>query len=265
MSTQATDSAAQQPGPATQEVPPPRAPAVVFSNQTQAAMKYKDEGGALLKEGQLGKAISRYQLCRMNAKQAAEEKTKAEVALERQQAAVAAAQKKAQAEASGEEAHGHSHSHEGHGHSHGDVPCSGDHGTTAPPPQQQGDPMASIMGAFGGAGGSHPDEEIIACRSLYLASLNNITHCFLQKGDFGKAIETATEAIRFDPTCGKAYYRRGVAWVMKGNAASGIPDLEQALKLSPGDAAVLEKLAWAKERLEAEKRTEKAVFSKLFA
>jgi tetratricopeptide (TPR) repeat protein len=239
---------------------------VEFSNQTKAAMKYKDEGGDLLKEGQLGKAIFKYQLCRMNTQQAALEKTKAEVALEQQQAAAAATRRKAQPEAGAEgETHGHSHSHDGHGHSHGDTPCSGDHGAAASTPPQSDDPMANIMGAFGGGGGSHSDEEILASRTLYLASLNNITHCFIQKGDFGKAIETATDAIRFDPNCGKAYYRRGVAWVMKGNASKGIADLEHALKLSPGDAAVLEKLGWAKERLEAENRTEKAVFSKLFA
>lgn len=38
-----------------------------------------------------------------------------------------------------------------------------------------------------------------------------------QKGDYDKAIEDYTEAVRLDPTLAVAYYNRGLSWKAKGD------------------------------------------------
>ena len=241
-----------------------------ISNQTQAAQKYKEEGTKLLGEGAIGKAIAKYQLCRMNVQQTAIQKTKAE-----QEAAKAAPPPpppKPEGEENGEEGQPPAESEENLPVVNGkkvtpEMMAKAKEMAAQMQQQQQAggqDPM-SMLSAFGGGGGSQSDEEILLCRGLYLASLNNLTHCFIQKSEFTKAVEVATEAINFDPKCVKAYYRRGVAWTSKGNAEKGIPDFEKALELAPGDAAASEKLAWAKQCLIDEKKKEKAAFSKMFS
>ena len=127
-----------------------------------------------------------------------------------------------------------------------------------------GDPMA-MMGAMGGGGQSNnSDDEIRLCRHLYLASLNNLAHCFMQKEQFTQCVEVATDAITFDPKCSKAYYRRGVAWTKKGNATKGSADLQTALDLNPGDAGIVEMLNWSKSMIEQEKVNEKKAMARMF-
>lgn len=109
------------------------------------------------------------------------------------------------------------------------------------------------------------DEEILMCRTLVMACLNNVVHCYMLKGNYAKAITYATDALTFEPTCAKAYYRRGISFAMRGDTGRGIEDLKRALRLCPGDPAVAEKLSWAQARLEEEGAAKKAAYSKLFA
>jgi tetratricopeptide (TPR) repeat protein len=59
---------------------------------------------------------------------------------------------------------------------------------------------------------------------------------YLQKGDYGKAIEDCDQAIRLDPQLAKAYNNRGLAHLQKRDFERAIIDFNHAIRLDPGDA-----------------------------
>lgn len=62
----------------------------------------------------------------------------------------------------------------------------------------------------------------------------------------------------------KAYYRRALARAGQKDDESAAADLESALELAPGDAAVTKELAAVKKRAAEQAKKEKAAYKKFF-
>ena len=62
----------------------------------------------------------------------------------------------------------------------------------------------------------------------------------------------------------KAYYRRAVARVGLKEDEVAVKDLEAALKLAPGDAAITKELNGVKKKAAEQARKEKAAYKKFF-
>lgn len=75
-------------------------------------------------------------------------------------------------------------------------------------------------------------------RTLRLSCLLNSALCFNKIGKHDSAVGECAEALTIDPRSLKAYYRRGQAYVAKGDLERGVGDLMRANKLSPGDETV---------------------------
>ena len=52
----------------------------------------------------------------------------------------------------------------------------------------------------------------------------------MRNGDYDEAIADCTEAIRLDPKCAEAYYRRGVVYDWKGESDKANADFAEAKK-----------------------------------
>lgn len=66
--------------------------------------------------------------------------------------------------------------------------------------------------------------------------LKNQGRDHLQRGDFHRAIEASSEAIRINPEFADAYYNRGLAYHNLGQYQKAIEDLSEASRLNPQDA-----------------------------
>ncbi|OAL02120.1 hypothetical protein IQ06DRAFT_335106 [Phaeosphaeriaceae sp. SRC1lsM3a] len=97
---------------------------------------------------------------------------------------------------------------------------------------------------------------------LNLALLQN------KKARYAEAMESAGKALDLegisDKDKAKAYFRRGQAKVGKKSDESAVEDLNQALKLAPGDAAIVKELEGAKKRVAVRKEKEKKAYKNAF-
>lgn len=97
---------------------------------------------------------------------------------------------------------------------------------------------------------------------------NNSALMQIKTSDFEGAIKSASNAIDTegvsDEQKGKAYFRRGLAYSSKKNEDKAIADLEQALKLVPGDPAITKELAAIKRKAAEHAKKEKAAYKKFF-
>lgn len=100
--------------------------------------------------------------------------------------------------------------------------------------------------------------------SVYLnaALLQNKT------GAYAEAAESATKALETEGISekdqAKALFRRGQAKVGKKNDEDAVGDLEEALKLAPGDSAITRELEAAKKRVKDRKDREKKAYKNAF-
>lgn len=81
----------------------------------------------------------------------------------------------------------------------------------------------------------------------------------------GYALETADAAKAKDADRAKAYYRRAVAEVGVKEEDEALKDLEAALKLAPGDAAISNEMARVKKIISDAEKKEKAAMKKFFS
>ncbi|CAN6621766.1 peptidyl-prolyl cis-trans isomerase Cpr6p [Trichomonascus vanleenenianus] len=101
-------------------------------------------------------------------------------------------------------------------------------------------------------------------------SLNlNIALLALQVGQYEDAIKASTFALGIesinDQEKAKALFRRGSAYGKNKNDEGAIADLEEALKLVPGDLAISRELNNCNARLQKKRQSEKAAYSKFFS
>jgi len=76
----------------------------------------------------------------------------------------------------------------------------------------------------------------------YALAYTYLGSAYYFKGDYDRAIENHTQAIRLNPNLTLAYYRRGVNYKMKRDYNRAIADLETALWLDPDDAYAKQEL-----------------------
>ena len=81
----------------------------------------------------------------------------------------------------------------------------------------------------------------------------------------GYALETAVAANVKNADKAKAYYRRAIALAGLKEEDSALKDLDQALKLAPGDAAITAEIAKVKKVLQDQEKKEKAAMKKFFS
>lgn len=85
---------------------------------------------------------------------------------------------------------------------------------------------------------------------------------------FEDALDSATRAIEIEGIAAvdkaKAYYRRALAKVSLKDDDQAIVDLEEALKLAPGEPSIIKELGVVKKRVADKVKKEKAVYKKFF-
>jgi peptidyl-prolyl isomerase D len=115
-----------------------------------------------------------------------------------------------------------------------------------------------------------PSEELGGTMAgLRFTLLSNAALMQVREGSWVPAIRTATAALAVEgqPAAAraKALYRRALARSGRKADAEALEDLEEALKLAPGDAAVVREEQEVRKRLAERKKKEKAAYSKFFA
>jgi tetratricopeptide (TPR) repeat protein len=96
------------------------------------------------------------------------------------------------------------------------------------------------------------DDANAAAKTLRLSCVLNMALCFNKIGKHDEAIGECNEALELESRSLKAYYRRGQAYVAKGELERGVNDLMRANKLSPGDETVAGELEAAVKRMESQ-------------
>lgn len=85
---------------------------------------------------------------------------------------------------------------------------------------------------------------------------------------FEDALDSATRAIEIEGIAAadkaKAYYRRALANVNLKDDDRAIADLEEALRLAPGDPSILKELGIVKKKVADKVKKEKAAYKKYF-
>ncbi|ODQ80002.1 hypothetical protein BABINDRAFT_36310 [Babjeviella inositovora NRRL Y-12698] len=109
-------------------------------------------------------------------------------------------------------------------------------------------------------------------KTLYTLKLSCYLNAALMAMKLSRSKETIDAASKAldveeidDKSKAKAYYRRGMGYVKAKDETAAQKDLEDALALSPGDAAILKGLDDVKKSIKARRDKEKAAFSKFFA
>jgi peptidyl-prolyl isomerase D len=85
---------------------------------------------------------------------------------------------------------------------------------------------------------------------------------------FDDALKSATNAVEMvnvaDSEKAKAYFRKALASIGLKDDEQALKDLEEALKLAPGDAAITRELTLAKKKAAEQAKKEKAAYKKFF-
>ena len=71
---------------------------------------------------------------------------------------------------------------------------------------------------------------------------SNRAHVYIQQGEFVKAEEDCTAALKANPQWAKAQHRRGVARAELGRYEEALADLEKALKLECNSKQTIEEI-----------------------
>ena len=99
--------------------------------------------------------------------------------------------------------------------------------------------------------------------------LSNAALMQVKQGAWVAAVKSATAALEVDnqpdAARAKALYRRALARRGRKADAEALDDLEQAMQLAPGDAAVVREEEAVRKRIAERKKKEKAAYSKFFA
>lgn len=85
---------------------------------------------------------------------------------------------------------------------------------------------------------------------------------------FDDALKSASNAVKIvdvgDADKAKAYYRKALANIGLKDDEEAIKDLNEALKLAPGDAAITKELGIVKKKAADQDKKEKAAYKKFF-
>jgi peptidyl-prolyl isomerase D len=104
--------------------------------------------------------------------------------------------------------------------------------------------------------------------ALKFSLFNNSAQVHIKQKDYASAVRSATSALEVPgqpaETQAKALYRRAEARSERKQDEEAMEDLEKALSLAPGDAAVKRKLEAIKVKVAAYKKKQQAAYSKFF-
>ena len=109
------------------------------------------------------------------------------------------------------------------------------------------------------------DDNKVKKEEIALSCHLNIASCCVKQSLWKIAVSNCTKALELKPDHPKALYRRGQAQAQLHEHDAAIADLEKALSLSNGDAAVQAELDAVRGKVAAAKAKEKKVFGKMFA
>mmetsp|Transcript_54016 Transcript_54016/g.107322 ORF Transcript_54016/g.107322 Transcript_54016/m.107322 type:complete len:90 (-) Transcript_54016:144-413(-) len=87
----------------------------------------------------------------------------------------------------------------------------------------------------------------------------------LKLNEYKEVVELASKAIGIDEASVKGFFRRGAAQMALGNYAEAKADLRQASTLDPKSKEVRDMFTECTKKESAAKKSEKAVYSKMFA
>jgi peptidyl-prolyl isomerase D len=114
-----------------------------------------------------------------------------------------------------------------------------------------------------------PEEQINELNKLKVSVFLNIALVSLKLNKNSEVLKASTEALDVenvdDKSKAKALYRRGSAYLKLKNEEVALKDFAEALKLSPGDGAILKGIDDVKKSELARKQKEKKAFSKMFS
>lgn len=85
-----------------------------------------------------------------------------------------------------------------------------------------------------GVGVQATDKEIMEAKELGSASFLNMSICFFLLGEYQKAVEKATESLKYKKTL-KALYRRAKAYQKRNDFERAIADMTEAIKMDTSD------------------------------
>ncbi|KAK9365235.1 cyclophilin-like domain-containing protein [Lipomyces kononenkoae] len=115
-----------------------------------------------------------------------------------------------------------------------------------------------------------PKEDIaLQFDKLKIAILLNTALIYLKLNEPHEAIKSADNALYVDGITdtdrAKALYRRGVGHLRTKNEESAVTSFEEALKLAPGDKAIVQELSVAKKIVSERRKKEKTAYAAFFS
>jgi len=102
-------------------------------------------------------------------------------------------------------------------------------------------------------------------KTLLLSCYLNGATMALKLEEYTEVVELATKAIGLDEATVKGFFRRGAAHMALGNFGEAKADLRQASTLDPKSKEVRDAFSECTKKESAAKKSEKAVYSKMFA
>jgi len=109
-----------------------------------------------------------------------------------------------------------------------------------------------------------PEATEDAASTLLISCLLNGATCALKLGYYDSAEELCTKAIQQDGSSVKAHYRRGMARMHMAQFGAAKADLRQASTLDPKSKEVRDGFAECTKNEAASKKSEKAMYAKMF-
>lgn len=111
---------------------------------------------------------------------------------------------------------------------------------------------------------SQGDSELRRLDAFSVVNNINMAAVELKLGNYQYAKYECSEAIRLDPNCSKAFYRRGQAQRALRNYEEAIKDLKHAHTLLPENKQILNELNSAKQLLADYNKQQRNALKKLF-
>ncbi|XP_017133682.1 peptidyl-prolyl cis-trans isomerase D [Drosophila elegans] len=109
------------------------------------------------------------------------------------------------------------------------------------------------------------DTDLLKIDGFSVVNNINLAAVDLKLGNYASARSDCTEAIRLDPRCSKAFYRRGQAQRGLRNYEEAINDLKRAHSLLPENKQILNELNSTKQLLAQYNRQQRNALKNLFA
>lgn len=101
--------------------------------------------------------------------------------------------------------------------------------------------------------------------SIVLPCILNSAACKIKLKQYDAAIEDCNEALDIESQSSKALFRRGQAFHGRRDYERSLADLQEALKLTPNNKAIIAEITAVKGEVQAYKAKEKKAYAKLFA